>query len=396
MPRARRESSRRCGGRTATSGSTVRGCSVSTVPASPLWSWRAGCAGNTGGSSSSSRCHRRRCAASAPGARSCACSHSRSPPPPRRPADEPHDALSLREDGRGGSPCSSWVCAAGIAPTARHHRRKTLADGFEILSEDHREVERLFDTYRHDPEDSIAYDICGRLGVHTRIEEAALYPALRRYVDGGDDLADVAEQEHATAKSIIARIYDSPPGKLFDLVTELRSEVEHHVESEESHLFPRSASRASTPVCSAPRSWCPPHRGGEHRTLSGSAGAPSRGRCRRVGGAGAHFLRVRSARVRRSSAVRRARRGGVVDHASRSAPDPNAESTGGGCRRCGRPWACSRGLPRPPRSTSLTTACSSRSEVGGSSGPSALAADTVATHVRKSLAVMSASAASRR
>ena len=113
-----------------------------------------------------------------------------------------------------------------------------MADGFEILSEDHREVERLFDTYRHDPEDSIAYDICGRLGVHTRIEEAALYPALRRYVDGGDDLADVAEQEHAAAKSIIARIYNSPPGQLFDLMTELRSEVEHHVESEESDLFP--------------------------------------------------------------------------------------------------------------------------------------------------------------
>ena len=114
-----------------------------------------------------------------------------------------------------------------------------MADGFEILSQDHREVERLFDTYRHDPEASIAHDICARLSVHTRVEEAALYPALRRYVDGGDDLADVADQEHAVAKSIIARIDDSPPEQLFDLVTELRSEVEHHVESEESELFPQ-------------------------------------------------------------------------------------------------------------------------------------------------------------
>jgi hemerythrin superfamily protein len=114
-----------------------------------------------------------------------------------------------------------------------------MADGYEMLSEDHREVERLFDTYRHDPEDSIARDICSRLSVHTRVEEAALYPALRRYVDGGDDLADVAEQEHAVAKSIIARIDGSSPEQLFDLVTELRSEVEHHVESEESELFPQ-------------------------------------------------------------------------------------------------------------------------------------------------------------
>ena len=114
-----------------------------------------------------------------------------------------------------------------------------MADGYEMLSEDHREVERLFDTYRHDPEDSIARDICSRLSVHTRVEEAALYPTLRRYVDGGDDLADVAEQEHAVAKSIIARIDGSSPEQLFDLVTELRREVEHHVESEESELFPQ-------------------------------------------------------------------------------------------------------------------------------------------------------------
>ena len=113
-----------------------------------------------------------------------------------------------------------------------------MADGFEILADDHRAVERLFETYRHDTEDSIAHEICEQLTVHTRIEESALYPALRRYVDGGDDLADEAEQEHATVKTLIARIYDSPPGGLFDLVTELRHDVEHHVEREESELFP--------------------------------------------------------------------------------------------------------------------------------------------------------------
>ena len=145
-----------------------------------------------------------------------------------------------------------------------------MADGYEMLSEDHREVERLFDTYRHDPEDSnYARDICSRLSVHARVEEAALYPALRRYVDGGDDLADVAEQEHAVAKSIIARIDGSSPEQLFDLVTELRREVEHHVESEESEALPaESASPVSTPARSVPRSPVPAtRRGGEHHAL---------------------------------------------------------------------------------------------------------------------------------
>ena len=113
-----------------------------------------------------------------------------------------------------------------------------MADGFEILADDHRTVERLFETYRHDNEDSIAHEICERLTAHTRVEEAALYPALRRYVDGGDDLADEAEQEHSEVKTLIARIYDSPPDGLLDLVTELRRDVEHHVEREESELFP--------------------------------------------------------------------------------------------------------------------------------------------------------------
>ena len=113
-----------------------------------------------------------------------------------------------------------------------------MADGFEMLAEDHRTVERLFETYLHDDEDSVARDICEHLTLHTQVEEAALYPALRRYVDGGDDLADEAEQEHAAVKALIARIYDSPPGGLLDLVTELRRDVEQHVEHEESELFP--------------------------------------------------------------------------------------------------------------------------------------------------------------
>ena len=113
-----------------------------------------------------------------------------------------------------------------------------MPDGFEMLQDDHRKVERLFETYLHDNEDSVAREICEQLTLHTQVEEAALYPALRRNVDGGDDLADVAEQEHAAVKTLVARIYDAPPEGLLDLVAELRREVDHHVEQEESTLFP--------------------------------------------------------------------------------------------------------------------------------------------------------------
>jgi hemerythrin superfamily protein len=114
-----------------------------------------------------------------------------------------------------------------------------MPDGFEMLVDDHQAVERLFETYVHDNDDSVAREICEQLTSHTMVEEAALYPALRRYVDDGDDLADIAEAEHSAVKTIIARIYDSPPEALLDLVTELRRDVEHHVRSEETDLFPR-------------------------------------------------------------------------------------------------------------------------------------------------------------
>src|SRR5438477_436390 len=90
----------------------------------------------------------------------------------------------------------------------------TVDDGFQLLEEDHREVERLFSRYADSRDDVVAHDICSMLAEHSEIEDAALYPALRRLVDGGDDLADVAEQEHTAIASLIARVYDAPPGDL--------------------------------------------------------------------------------------------------------------------------------------------------------------------------------------
>jgi hemerythrin superfamily protein len=113
-----------------------------------------------------------------------------------------------------------------------------MADGFEMLEADHRRVDGLFENYLHDNDEVIARDICVALTLHTEIEEAALYPALRRYVDGGDDLADEAVAEHAAIKTLIARVYDSPPPSLLDLMTEMRRDVQAHVQSEESELFP--------------------------------------------------------------------------------------------------------------------------------------------------------------
>jgi hemerythrin superfamily protein len=114
-----------------------------------------------------------------------------------------------------------------------------MADGFTWLEDDHRAIEAKFETFQHDEESTTLRELCEHLTRHARLEESALYPQLRRYVDGGDDLADRAEQEHATVQTMIAELLDSAtPDRVVNLVADMRSLVEAHVETEESEIFP--------------------------------------------------------------------------------------------------------------------------------------------------------------
>ncbi len=114
-----------------------------------------------------------------------------------------------------------------------------MTDLFESLSSEHRDVERLFASFEKDHDDATAREICDALTLHTQVEEQVLYPELRRIVDDGDDLANVAEDEHGAVRALIARVYEAPPPDLAPLIDEMRRLVERHVESEENDLFPR-------------------------------------------------------------------------------------------------------------------------------------------------------------
>ena len=113
-----------------------------------------------------------------------------------------------------------------------------MPDGYEFLTREHRQVEAMFEQYRRQPDDALAHRIAEALTLHAEAEEAALYPLLRKYVDGGDDLASEAEYEHATVKSQIARLYEAPPADLAPLLQEIETNVADHVRSEEANLFP--------------------------------------------------------------------------------------------------------------------------------------------------------------
>jgi len=114
-----------------------------------------------------------------------------------------------------------------------------MTDLFESLSGDHRDVERLFTSFEKDHDDATAREICDALTLHTHVEEQVLYPELRRIVDDGDDLANVAEDEHGAVRALIAHVHETPPPDLGPAIDEMRQLVERHVESEENDLFPR-------------------------------------------------------------------------------------------------------------------------------------------------------------
>src|ERR1700712_3119817 len=66
-------------------------------------------------------------------------------------------------------------------------------------------------------------------------------PAARAAIDD-DDLLDEAEVEHASAKQLIAEIQAMDVAdRLFDAkVTVLGEYIDHHVEEEETEMFPES------------------------------------------------------------------------------------------------------------------------------------------------------------
>ena len=117
-------------------------------------------------------------------------------------------------------------------------------DAVELLETDHAEVEQMFVQIESLPEgDSRTQLIQGvirELSVHATIEEQVLYPAVREALPDGEALAQEAIDEHQQVKETLSAIEraDAPTERDQLLVT-LMSNVRHHVEEEETELFPQ-------------------------------------------------------------------------------------------------------------------------------------------------------------
>jgi hemerythrin superfamily protein len=130
--------------------------------------------------------------------------------------------------------------------TSRNTQRQQASrNAFEVLEEDHREVEEWFDEYDElkdsdeDHKADLSEKICLALKVHAQIEEEIFYPKARE-ATGDNDLIDEALVEHATVKNLIAEIEEMEVGeKLYDAKIRVLGEmVKQHIKEEEEELFP--------------------------------------------------------------------------------------------------------------------------------------------------------------
>lgn len=133
--------------------------------------------------------------------------------------------------------------------TAGSSRTTEAGDAISLLKDDHRAVVKLFDAFEKvkqtqdlDAKTTLVRRACEELTVHAMIEEELLYPAATEALDE-DDRPDVEEAyvEHFLVKMLIekfATLSASDAG--FDATFKVMSEmVRHHIEEEESELFPK-------------------------------------------------------------------------------------------------------------------------------------------------------------
>ena len=131
-------------------------------------------------------------------------------------------------------------------PSKRVATTTVKHDVIVLLKNDHAEVKKLFKQFDKlvKKEDTrgkvqVANKVCAELIAHTIAEEEIFYPGARA-VTGDVDMLNEAIIEHDSAKDLISQIQAmNPEDEMYDAkVTVLGEYINHHVEEEETEMFP--------------------------------------------------------------------------------------------------------------------------------------------------------------
>jgi len=116
-----------------------------------------------------------------------------------------------------------------------------MPDVTELIEQEHRQVEALFETFNESGDSDVLTKLCDELDAHAAAEEEAFYPVVRDDVPSGKKLANEAQNEHGEVRQLIGRIRrSSDPDHVVQLVNELEQAVNHHVVDEEDEMLPQT------------------------------------------------------------------------------------------------------------------------------------------------------------
>ena len=118
-------------------------------------------------------------------------------------------------------------------------------DVIEILTADHREMIGLLELIEEttDPADrrALADAATAEIVRHSVAEELFVYPVYTREVTDGADEVEHDKEEHQELEETLVKLegVDSEDADFLRLVRELKGQLDHHADDEESDQFPK-------------------------------------------------------------------------------------------------------------------------------------------------------------
>ncbi len=116
-------------------------------------------------------------------------------------------------------------------------------DVIDLLIQQHREADALFEAFRNAPDDETKKELCIQLAealtLHATIEERWIYPVARRVI--GEEQIQHSVDEHGEMKRLITDMLRSrnDVNGLAGNVSELERVVKSHVSDEEQNVLPQ-------------------------------------------------------------------------------------------------------------------------------------------------------------
>lgn len=120
-----------------------------------------------------------------------------------------------------------------------------MSDVVDLIVQDHRELQRLFEVLRNEPEKRAATAplMSTLLFAHSRAEDSEVYPAAKEA--GGEEDVEHSQKEHLEADHLAEELRSLDPDSA-EFATVLEALVEgvtHHIEEEEETVLPHMRQR---------------------------------------------------------------------------------------------------------------------------------------------------------